>query len=108
MADPELEKLFSEHQVSTEVERLRAQAEIMREMLVELREAAVLVSPSIWHGKSTLRVRTLMSNQVAMDREIDARVAQHRAVAEMRARAEAEEDAEAERASSSNGIETAP
>jgi hypothetical protein len=88
----------------SEVERLRAQLEITCEMLVELREATVLVSPSLWHGKSTLRVRTLMSNQVAMDREIDVRVVAHRKVAELRARAQEEED----RANGSNGVETTP
>lgn len=69
----------------SEVQRLRAQLEIanakadlLQELLVELRESVVLIMPGFWRGKSTARIRMLLSDQQAFDRNVAARVEQAR------------------------------
>lgn len=89
----------SEH---TEVELLRAENEILRGLIVDIREAAVLAAPFIWTSKATEKARKLLADDIAMMRAVTKLLIDKKRTAAERVLAQAAEDAarEAHEASS--------
>lgn len=102
MFDTDAAEMMEHHpgleEARARIERLEIENQIWRELIAEVREAAVDLAPVIWHSQSTERARRCMANPARLEQEVDKRLA---AIYEQRAKIavqEAAREAEAARA----------